>query len=198
MGPRTGSPAAETQKNEGDTLRRLGAALLAASCVLQAAPCWARTAETSHSVTVVVVQPALSITDDTGDFSLTLERGDAGTTSDTRVVNYRVHGNNLPTGAVEGLLSAKIARSSSEISIQADVGSFANEGSPGNIELLEHASGFQEVTLDPVPLADKEANPNSQTKALHGSIPIAWKATASGDLAAGSYPVVVTVTLKDS
>lgn len=213
MGPSTGSPAAETQKNQASSLtgrsrgrrarwfpalRGLGAALLLASSSLPATPCWARTAETSHTLTVVVVQPALSITDDTGDFSLSMDRGDAGSSSNTQVVTYRVHGNNLPTGAVDGILSAKISRGPEGISIQADVGGFTNEGSSGNIDLQEHASGFQEVSLEPVPLADKEANPNAQAKALNGNIPIGWKATATKDLPAGSHPVVVTVTLKDS
>lgn len=212
MGPSTGSPAAEPQKTSVSFLARracgwlvrhffvaaLAAAFLAPVQVSLPDICWARSDETTHTVTVVVVQPAISITDDTGDFPLTLDRGEAGTHSDTRVVNYRVHGNNLPTGAMDGVLSARISGGPEGISIQADVGGFTNQGSAGNIELQEHTPGFQEVSVEPVLLADKEANPNSQAKALNGSIPVTWRATATKDLPAGGQPVVVTVTLKDS
>lgn len=212
MGPSTGSPAAETQ--QGKTLSPTGrdsgrqrgrffisvgaGFLMLASQGLLPAPCWGRSVETSHSVTVVVVEPALSLTDDTGDFSLSLDRGDAGKSSNTQVVNYRIYGNVVPTTSVEGVISGKLSTGLDGIEIQADVGSFANQGTAGHVQLQEHASGFQAVGADLVPLADKETSSGAQGGVLNGTIPITWKATTTKDLPAGDYPVVLTVTLKDS
>ncbi len=198
MGPRSGSPAAETQLNKA--LRRffisMGAAFLTASQGLFPAPCWGNSVETSHHVAVVVVEPVLSLTDDTGEFPLALNRGDAGTASSSRMVQYRVYGNAIPTTAVDGVISGKLSSGAEGIEIQADVGSFANQGTAGHIQLQQHAAGFQAIGATPISLADKGISSGNYGGILNGILPITWKAT--GNLTAGAYPVILTVTLKDS
>lgn len=176
----------------------MGAALLAMSHVFFPAPCWGRSVETSQTVSVVVVEPMLSLTDDAGDLSLTLDRSETGVDSDARVVNYQVYGNVIPTTAVEGVISGKLSSGQDGIEIQADVGGFANQGTPGHAQIQEHQAGFQAVGTEPVPLADKGASSGGQGGVLNGTLPIAWKAAATEDLPAGTYPVILTVTLKDS
>ena len=90
MGPRQGSPAAETLR---ETLSFIGICLILLGGF--AKPCGAGTAEVSHSVTVVVVEPTLSLKDDTGHFSLAFKEGSAGASSTTQLVHYQIHGNTL-------------------------------------------------------------------------------------------------------
>lgn len=208
MGPRSGSPAAETPTWVLSTVlsaaRREAGKVSFLLFILGVASsgcpplCWPASVDDSHSVRIVVVNPGLSISDDTGDFSLTFDRGYRGAGSSTQVVNYKVYGNGMPANALDGVITAKISNSINGIELGADVGGFTNVGTPGNIELREHASGFQEVGSQPVPLADKGATTGTQARVLNGSIPITWQATATEDLSAGQYPVTLTVTLKDS
>ena len=212
MGPRAGSPAAETQlknktscpagRDSGRRVRRflisMGAGFLAASQGLFPATCWGRSAEVSHSVSVVVIEPMLSLSDDTEDFSLSLGRDAAGASGNAQVVNYQIYGNVIPTAPVKGIISGKLSGGQEGIEIQADVGSFANQGTPGHAQLQEHLIGFQTIGDELVPLADKGASSGNQGGILNGTIPIAWKATTTDDLPAGTYPVFLTVTLKES
>lgn len=190
MGPSTGSPAAETKTR---VFLLLGIAVLGWQT-----PAWADSADSRHTITVVVVNPGLSISDDSGDFSLSFERGDQGAASSTHVVNYRVNGNGLPASSLEGVVTARLAGTAEGIDLQADVGRFTNHGTPGNIELREHSGGFQTVGTVPIALADKEATSGTQARVLNGSIPVTWKAVATKDLPAGQHPVTLTVTLKDA
>jgi len=159
---------------------------------------WADSAQTSHDVSVVVVKSALSITDDTGNFSLTFDRAVAGASSSTQTVNYRVMGNGFPTGALPGVISAVVANPANGIELKADVGPFVNNGTEGDIVLQEAASGDQGVGVTSVPLANKGSTAGTQARVLNGTIPVTWKANATQDLSSGEYPLTVTVTLKDA
>ncbi len=191
MGPRQGSPAAETLKEK---LFFIGICLILLLGGF-AKPCGARTAEISRSVTVVVVEPMLSLKEDTGDFSLAFKEGAAGTTSTAQSVEYRLHGNTLSSSAFDGVVSAKLSNTLEGIEVQADVGVFTNQGTPGNIELKEHAAGFQTVDTVPVPLADKQS---TRTTVVNGQLPITWKATATQNLPSGSQSSILTLTLKEA
>lgn len=213
MGPSSGSPAAEIQlksaplpagRGRGRPVRcllislSLGAGFLAASQGLFPSPCWGRSVETSHNVSVIVVEPVLSLSDDAGDLSLRLEGGNTGASSDARVVNYHVYGNVIPTTPVAGVISGKLAGGPEGIEIQADVGCFSNQGTAGHAQIQEHHAGFQAVGAELVPLADKGASSGDQGGVLNGTLPIAWKATSTGGLPDGTHPVILTITLKDS
>ncbi len=206
MGPSTGSPAAETHKRigrfslPGSPIPGGGIALslFIGTLLLFGLPgtAGAASVDDTRTLTVVVVVPSLSLTEDSDGSPLAFDQAAAGATSEARVVNYQLYSNNQPAAALDGLLTARISGPNEGIELLADVERFVNQGTPGNIELREHSSGFQEVGAAPVPLADKGA---TQTpKALNGSIPIRWKATTAEHLSAGKYPVTLTVTLKDS
>ena len=203
MGPRSGSPATETLRARAVLHRRAATrsrrtALFLFSPLLPSSSAWAASAETSHNVTVVVVKSTLSITDDSGDFSLTFDDPSAGSQSSPQVVNYRVSGNSLPAGALSGVVSASVSSPGQGIELVADVGSFVNNGTEGNILLQEASSGDRVVGQTPVALADKGATSGTQAKVLNGTLPVVWKATAGQDLSAGQYPVSLIVTLKDA
>ena len=203
MGPRSGSPATETRASVGSVPRRCaptraGAAVLLILALGLSADVWADSAQTSHDVSVVVVKSALSITDDTGNFSLTFDRAVAGASSSTQTVNYRVMGNGFPTGALPGVISAVVANPANGIELKADVGPFVNNGTEGDIVLQEAASGDQGVGVTSVPLANKGSTAGTQARVLNGTIPVTWKANATQDLSSGEYPLTVTVTLKDA
>ena len=202
MGPRSGSPAAETPRARAVLCRRAssrwrGTAIFI--CLLwPASSVLAASVETSHNVTVVVVPTALSVSDDAGDFSLEFDEAAAGSQSSPQVVNYRVSGNSLPAGALSGVVSASVSSPGQGIELVADVGSFVNNGTEGNILLQEASSGDRVVGQTPVALADKGATSGTQAKVLNGTLPVVWKATAGQDLSAGQYPVSLIVTLKDA
>jgi len=204
MGPRQGSPAAETHKKVApfpSTQRWRGKVFLFALgliALLDPEGGWAASVDDTHTITVVIVQSALSITDDTGNFSLALSNGNAGSESAARMVNYRVQGNTLPTGALEGVISARIGQEIQGIELQGDVGTFVNTGTPGNIVLQENRPGYQAIGAVPVSLANKGATSGTQATIVNGTLPIAWKAVAREDLPASEQILSLTITLKDA
>ena len=212
MGPRQGSPAAETQKEEDKAFvsrsrsrDRKWRFLFLPSSLILGITCWwsppalGASAEVKHTVTVVVVRPVLSISSDNEAPSLVFSDTRSGSQKETQPIQYQVAGNALPTGAYEGVLSAKIATSpSGRIVLQADIGSFANNGTSGNIVLHEQFPGYQTIGKTSTPLATKEASFGPQSTILNGTVPVTWKATTSEKLHSGLHTVTVILTLKDS
>lgn len=201
MGPRSGSPAAETPRARAVFYRRAssrwrGTALFI--CLLwPASSVLAASVETSHNVTVVVVPTALSVSDDAGDFSLEFDEAAAGSDSSAHLVHYRVSGNAFSTGALPGILSAEVESPEEGIELKADVGPFVNNGTEGNILLHASTAGEQVVGSIPVPLAGKDTTAGGQAEMLNGTVPIEWKASSTQELSSDEYPIVLTVTLKD-
>ena len=62
------------------------------------------------------------------------------------------------------------------IELKADVGTFTNNGTDGDIVLHPASSGDQVVGTDPTPLADKEITSGTQANVLNGTLPVTWKA----------------------
>ena len=209
MGPRPGSPAAETRRGRGTVPGQIRSDragkiplffALAAFPLFLPAQAFARSAEASVSVTVVVVEPSLSLADEEGEFSLSFrEPSFKGAESGIRTVNYHLRSNSVPATAQEGILSARITGSDQGMEIQADVGRFANSGSPEAIALQESSSGYRVVGTLPTPLADKQANAPLQPTILDGSVPVSWKATATENLPPGRpRNTTLTVTFRDT
>lgn len=201
MGPRSGSPATETLRARAVLHRRAATRGVAAALSLLASalaiPAWAASVETSHTVTVVVVPTSLSVSDDTGDFRLEFDDPTAGSDSSTQLVHYRVSGNAFSTGALPGIVSAKVNSPKEGIELKAEVGSFMNDGTEGNILLHTSAAGEQVVGSVPVPLSGKDPTAGPQAGMLNGTVPVEWKAGSTQVLSSGEYPVVLTITLKD-
>ena len=203
MGPRSGSPATETLRAQKAVSHRRAAtrggaaAFLFLGLGLIPPAAWAATAETSHQVTVVVVPSSLSVADDAGSSSLTFHTPAAGAQSSSQTVNYRVSGNTFPSGALSGIVSVATVNPPEGIELKADVGTFTNNGTDGDIVLHPASSGDQVVGTDPTPLADKEITSGTQANVLNGTLPVTWKAGAKQDLSSSEYPVTLTVTLRD-
>lgn len=196
MGPRTGSPAAETRKNRFIWPILLGVCLLA----VRFSPADAATEEVTHQVTVVVVPPSLSFSE-SEDVSLNFQSGGAGSESEAQTVSYWIKNNNASRSASEGVLTATLQKLPDGIELTADSGSFTNHGPAGGVNLTESASGFQLLTVsEPVSLADQESSVGLGTEGslLKGQLPVTWKAKAAATLSSGDQPIPVTITLKES
>ena len=204
MGPRPGSPAAETPRaravlHRRASLRWRGVALFIFSFLLwPVSSSLAASVETSHTVTVVVVPTSLSMSDDAENFRLEFDDPMAGSDSSTRQVHYRVSGNAFSTGALPGIVSAEAECPTEEIELKAEVGSFVNDGTEGNILLHASAAGEQVVGSVPVPLAGKEQTSGEQAAMLNGTVPVEWKARSTRELSLDEYIVTLTVTLRDA
>jgi len=160
-------------------------------------PVWAASVNDTDQVTISV-NGVLAISDTTGDFTLTFSDFEIGTDSDTQAVTYRVKSNNMVDTALDGVVSAQIDSAIYGVALKADVGTYANIGSTGNVALTEHAAGFATVGTTAVNLAKKATTTGNQKKILNGNLPITWKATATEDLTEGDYTTNLTVTLKDA
>jgi hypothetical protein len=160
-------------------------------------PAFAASVDDMNTVTVVV-NGVLSISDTTGDFSLTFNDFTTGTSTPTKTVTYRVKGNGLPTTTLVGVLSAKIDALKYGIELQAYPGTYANLGAAGSILLSNATTSFAPIGTLPVNLCNKGATNGTLGKMLNGNQPIDWRAVATADLTAGSYPISLTVTLKDA
>ncbi len=194
MGPRQGSPAAETQRKKFTTF--LLAVWILGSCTLPSA--WAATSEVTHQVTVVVVPPELSLKNEGENPSLTFSRRAAGSQSAPYEASYRIASNTLPTESYAGVVSARIEEIPDGILLQADVGSFSNNGTKGNIVLYENIPGYKTLGKELIPLADKTVTSGTQAGVLNGTLPISWQAIATKKLSLENNTLVVTVTLKDA
>ena len=131
MGPRSGSPATETRARavfRAFAGTRGAAAALFLLTLGWTLPLRAASVETSHQVTVIVIPPSLSLKDDVQEgSSLTFEDPKTGAKSNARRINYRVGGNAFSTGALPGIVSAKVESPAPEIQLKADVGEFTKQ-----------------------------------------------------------------------
>ena len=157
---------------------------------------WASSADDVNTVTVAV-NNVLSISDTTGNFTLTFSDFEIGQETPTQLVTYRVKANNMTTGALTGVVAAKLNALIYGVDLKGDPGAYANIGSSGNVPLSESGAGFITIGTLATNLADKAATTGNQQKVLNGNLPIIWKAVATQDLTSGSYPATLTVTLKD-
>ena len=140
-----------------------------------------------HGVTITSPE-VLSISGDTTNFTLTFA-GFVQTNSetDTKTVTYTVQSNNMRQA--DGLPAINInldVDCTDPVQLLADVGTYTKTS--GNTELAEQAAGFVQVTKTVKTFA-KKANTTVGTngKILNGTIPITYKAKATGELATGNY-----------
>lgn len=212
MGPRQGSPAAEPHKVDKRAFLPSGLFdrpgrtayffILLALCFLgagSAQPVHGASDQITQSITVVVVKPSLSFSDDNPQDSLRFESNQAGSESNLQTVHYQVKTNTSSPTAFNGVISAKVEGGVPGIQLKADPGPFSNQGTAGNVVLRESRTGFLTIgTSQPVPLADKGVTVGPQGTVINGSLPVTWKAVAKEKLPPGDYPVVVTLSIKES
>lgn len=184
MGPRTGSPAAETQYKLF--------VLLACSMGLCLFP-KAAIAETSYAtqeLEIIVVPPEMGLSE---------SRPSQMQTAESTLSLYRIKNNFVSDTAIEGFLSAQLKDSSEPIRVTASVGSFQSD-SPQPEAQLHPVSGNRTLTKSSsVPLLDKGYSNQYQAHSLSGTVPVTWEAKSNSRGSSDDSPIVfVTLTLKDA
>lgn len=147
-----------------------------------------------HGVTVQVPE-ILSIAADTTNFTLTyagyIKTNDE---SSTKTVTYTVQSNNMRQADGATAVNANLDALYDRLDFLADVGTYTKTS--GNTEIAEAASGFVKVEATNTAIA-KKANTvsGSDGKLLNGTIPVTYKAKATGDVPAGDQIRQLFVTL---
>ncbi len=172
-----------------------------AAMILAAGIPGARAASVDDTDTITVAVPAiLSISDETGNFTLTFTSASNGGTTNFQTVGYAVQSNNMPNSELAGALSAKINALKDGVNIRA-LGSrnYTNAGSASNAVLAEDPVGPVTVGTSATALMKKSTSTGDAGKILSGTAFVAWQGQATRDLTASdSGPVTLTVTLKDA
>ena len=141
--------------------------------------------------------PVLSISDDTGPFTLSFANFLQGTLSTTQSVAYRVQANNMVAGTVPGAVSAQISQEVNGILLEGDVEGYQNLGGDNFSSLQEAQSGFRTVPATLTAMADKVPGSGSGNFNLDGNLTITWRARLSSDAAGGSRSRFLIVTLRE-
>lgn len=148
-------------------------------------------------ICTVEAPPVLSITDNTGPFTLVFNNFREGTNSTPEVVTYTIQANQMAAGTLTGAISANLSDLFTEINLKADVDSYTNAGDPGFASLSESSGGDIVVGNVSTNLANKTPGTGQGDACLDGTLSITWKATLTKDHPGGSETRIVTVTLKD-
>lgn len=160
---------------------------------------WAASADDADTVTVSV-PTVLSISDETGNFTLAFASSANGGTTNFQTVGYAVSSNNMPNSALTGALSAKVSALLDGINIRALGGrTYTNNGSASNAVLTESPTGPVTIGTSATGIMDKPALAGSSGKILTGTAFVAWQGKATRDLTfSDGGSVTLTVTLKDA
>lgn len=143
------------------------------------------------------VPPVLSITDETGDFTLLFTNFLSGTLSSTQQVSYRVQANNMATGTVSPAITARLGSLFDTVELQADISSYTNAGNDRFAALQEVNAGPITVAASATPLANKSPGVGHFDYCLDGNLVITWRAKLTTDTPAGSENRSLIVTLRD-
>lgn len=149
---------------------------------------------TTHSVTISV-PTTLSIAADTSNFTLTMSDFVSGAQSNTQTVNYTITSNNNNVAANGTVLSAALGSAFTDLNLFADPGTYTRSG--GNFNLVEAAAGNITIGTTSTALA-KKTIVSGTGKITRGTLPVAYKAVATQDLAAGTQAQTLTITLVDA
>lgn len=140
----------------------------------------------------------LSISDETGSFTLAFSGFLQGTVSGTQSVTYRVEANNMTAGTVQGAVSARLQETASGIDLEADVGGYQNLGNSNFAALQESQSGYRVVSTDQTSLADKTPGIGAgNDKSLDGNLTVTWRAKLTADAPAGQQSRFLVVTIRE-
>lgn len=176
---------------------RRGLPVAAFALYLGICPSAAR-AESSHPISVHV-EPELSIQAEDASLTLTFSDFREGSRSGTAVAAYRLRANNFRPGTLREAVSVQTRGEAFEgIELEAAFQSYQNLG-PADFCRLEAAQDdFEAVGTDPLALADKKPGSGRGDLCADGRLVIAWRATLTRDLPAGTQTRSVLVTLKDA
>ena len=158
-------------------------------------PAFAADFVTKQHVVTVSIPEVLSITADVTNFTLTfpgfVQTNDEST---MKVVNYTVQSNNMRQADGATAINANLDFLYDRLDFLADPGAYTKTS--GNTEITEAAAGFIKVLATNTVLA-KKANTvaGSDGKLLNGTMPITYKAKATGDIPGGDQIHQLFVTL---
>ncbi len=142
--------------------------------------------------------PVLSISDETGSFTLSFPGFLQGTVSGTQSVTYRIEANNMTAGTVQGAVSARLQETANGIDLEADVTGYQNLGNSNFAMLQESQSGYRVVSSAQTFLADKTpGNGAGNDKRLDGNLTLSWRARLTADAPAGQQSRFLVVTLRE-
>jgi len=160
----------------------------------------AQVVEGPHQVDFVV-NGVLSIADDGTDaFTLTFADYEIGDISTNQQISYHLKSNKIVDTALDGVVAANVDALVYGIDLECDFVSYTTDaaGSPTNVVLTEHTSGWTTIDVDGENIAKKAATTGSQKKMLRGDLVLDFRGKATEDLTAGTYSTNLTVTLKDA
>lgn len=147
---------------------------------------------TNHAVTVQIPE-VLSISSDASSFTLAFQDYiNTGEESWSQTVTYTVQSNNMRQADGSPAINANLDFLYDRLDLKAQVGSYTKTS--GNTEIAAEQAGFVTVGTDNVTLA-KKANSLMDGKLLNGSIPIMYKAVATGDVPSGDQTHILNITL---
>lgn len=160
---------------------------------------WATPVCPALGLIITLESPAvLSISDQTGSFTLSFPDFVEGTLSGTQSVTYRIEANNMTAGTVQGAVSARLQETASGIDLEADVNGYQNLGNGNFAMLQESQSGYRVILTDQTFLADKTpGNGAGNDKSLDGNLTIAWRARLTANAPAGQQSRFLVVTIRE-
>lgn len=148
-------------------------------------------------IIIIESNPVLSISDETGSFTLIFPNFISGTVSTAQTVLYRVQANNMTPGLVPGAVSARLQETMEGIDLEADVNGYQNLGNSTFARLQEAQSGYRVVQVSETALADKTAGTGGGDVSLDGNLTVTWRARLTAPAAAGQRSQFLVVTLKE-
>ena len=143
------------------------------------------------------VPPVLSLTEETGSFTLTFSDFLKGSRSSTFTTIYRIQTNNMVAGIVKGAVSGHLSEPFEPVELEAAVEGYQNSGENRFAHLVGSEPHFKAVGAQATPLADKETGQGSEDRCLDGRLTVTWRATLKENTPAGSQNRVLIVTLHD-
>ncbi len=154
----------------------------------------------SASALIVILKsdPVLSISDETGSFTLVFSDFVKQTVSSMQSVTYRVQANNMASGTVQGAVSARLDQLFDGIDLEGDVDGYTNLGKSNFSVLQEAQSGPRVIQAAQTALADKTPGTSSGDANLDGNLTVTWRARLTADASAGQNSRFLVVTLKES
>ena len=141
--------------------------------------------------------PVLSITDETGDFTLTFTDFVSDSLSSTQEVTYRVQANNMAAGTVSPALTAELGSAFDTAVLQGGLSSYSNLGESEFSTLEEAQPGYVDIGTSATSLAKKNPGTGHGEYCLDGNLVITWRAKLTADTPAGSEIRPLIVTLRD-
>jgi hypothetical protein len=146
-----------------------------------------------HQVTVTVPE-VLSIAADTSAFTLTFADNVSGAETDTKTVVYTVESNDMGQADGSAAINANLDFAYTDVDFKAQVGSYGRIS--GNTDLAAANAGYVTIGTSNTAIANKDnTDAGTDGKLLNGTLPVTYKAVATGDLPTGSQVHFLFITL---